>query len=73
MVGISDADAALASSPRSASDDPGEVRRWSELDPKHLDVLVAKPARVQGRPGVFVVPNTEPLDLSGRIIRSGRN
>ena len=28
---------------------------------------------VQGRPGVFVIPNNGPLDLSGRIIRSGRN
>ncbi|WP_327097061.1 DUF6531 domain-containing protein [Nocardia vinacea] len=28
---------------------------------------------VQGRPGVFVIPNTGPLDLAGRIIRSGRN
>ncbi|MFD6394845.1 putative T7SS-secreted protein [Nocardia sp. NPDC060259] len=37
-----------------------------EIDVTGLEV-------VQGRPGVFVVPNSGPLDLAGRIIRSGRN
>ena len=27
---------------------------------------------VQGRNGVFVIPNSEALDLSGRIIRFGK-
>jgi hypothetical protein len=35
-----------------------------EIDVSGLDV-------VQGRPGVFVIPNDAPLDLSGRIISSG--
>ena len=26
---------------------------------------------VQGRPGVFVIPNNEPLDLVGRIVGGG--
>ncbi|MEU2103496.1 putative T7SS-secreted protein [Nocardia sp. NPDC019255] len=38
-----------------------------------LEIDVTGLTVVQGRPGVFVIPNTEPLDLSGRIIRSGRN
>ncbi|WP_378741350.1 putative T7SS-secreted protein [Nocardia brasiliensis] len=38
-----------------------------------LEIDVTGLTVVQGRPGVFVVPNTEPLDLSGRIVRSGRN
>ncbi|MGW5922137.1 putative T7SS-secreted protein [Nocardia fluminea] len=37
-----------------------------EIDVTGLDV-------VQGRPGVFVVPNSGPLDLAGRIVSSGRN
>jgi hypothetical protein len=28
---------------------------------------------VKGRNGVFVVPNEAPLDLTGKIIRSGSN
>lgn len=28
---------------------------------------------VQGRAGVFVIPNDQPLDLTGRIVRSGAN
>ena len=39
---------------------------YIEIDVRGLDV-------VQGRPGVFVVPNGGPLDLTGRIISSGRN
>ncbi|KAB1105088.1 RHS repeat protein [Micromonospora aurantiaca] len=39
---------------------------YIEIDVRGLDV-------VQGRPGVFVVPNSRPLDLTGRIISSGRN
>ncbi|MEU7765082.1 putative T7SS-secreted protein [Nocardia sp. NPDC049190] len=38
-----------------------------------LEIDVSGLTVVQGRPGVFVVPNTEPLDLAGRVIRSGRN
>ncbi|WP_067474298.1 putative T7SS-secreted protein [Nocardia amamiensis] len=38
-----------------------------------LEIDVTGLTVIQGRPGVFVIPNTEPLDLSGRIIRSGRN
>jgi hypothetical protein len=37
-----------------------------EIDVTGLDV-------VEGRPGVFVVPGSGPLDLTGRIVRSGRN
>ncbi|WP_433762306.1 HYD1 signature containing ADP-ribosyltransferase family protein [Nocardia sp. CA-135398] len=39
---------------------------FTEIDVTGLTVA-------QGRPGVFVIPNTGPLDLAGRIIRSGRN
>jgi uncharacterized membrane protein len=39
---------------------------YIEIDVKGLDV-------VEGRPGVFVVPNSGPLDLTGRILGSGRN
>lgn len=28
---------------------------------------------IQGRPGVFVVPNQQPLDIRGRLVRSGVN
>lgn len=35
-----------------------------EIDVTGLNVI-------QGRPGVFVVPNTTPLDLTGRILSSG--
>src|SRR5262249_49810979 len=27
----------------------------------------------QGRQGVYLIPNDQPLDLTGRIVRSGRN
>jgi hypothetical protein len=27
---------------------------------------------VQGRPGVYVIPNETPLDLTGRILNSGK-
>jgi hypothetical protein len=36
-----------------------------EIDVGGLDV-------VQGRPGVFVVPNEVPLDLTGRIVNTGK-
>jgi RHS repeat-associated protein len=39
---------------------------YIEIDVRGLNVL-------QGRSGVFVVPNSGPLDLTGRIVRSGRN
>ncbi|MDG4831587.1 HYD1 signature containing ADP-ribosyltransferase family protein [Solwaraspora sp. WMMD1047] len=39
---------------------------YIEIDVRGLEV-------VQGRPGVFVVPNSGPLDLTGRIVSSGRN
>ncbi|MGO8999383.1 MAG: HYD1 signature containing ADP-ribosyltransferase family protein [Polyangiaceae bacterium] len=37
---------------------------WVEIDVSDLDV-------VEGRPGVFVIPNEGPLDLAGRIVGSG--
>ncbi|WP_199444065.1 HYD1 signature containing ADP-ribosyltransferase family protein [Umezawaea beigongshangensis] len=37
-----------------------------EVDVRDLDV-------VQGRLGVYVVSNSKPLDLAGRILGSGRN
>lgn len=39
---------------------------YVEIDVTGLDV-------VQGRPHVFVIPNEEPLDLTGRIVSSGTN
>jgi RHS repeat-associated protein len=39
---------------------------YVEIDVTGLNV-------VEGRPGVFVIPNQHPLDLVGRIVRSGRN
>lgn len=39
---------------------------YIEIDVRGLDV-------VEGRPGVFVIPNSGPLDLTGRILSSGRN
>ncbi|WP_234391402.1 HYD1 signature containing ADP-ribosyltransferase family protein [Nocardia suismassiliense] len=47
---------------------------WAGAKFSHfLEIDVTGLTVVQGRPGVFVVPNTEPLDLTGRIVRSGRN
>jgi hypothetical protein len=37
-----------------------------EIDVSGLDV-------VQGRAGVYLIPNEEPLDLTGRIVSSGSN
>jgi hypothetical protein len=48
---------------------PFQGRRFSnyvEIDVNGLNVI-------QGRSGVFVVPNESPLDLVGRIISSGKN
>ena len=28
---------------------------------------------IPGRPGVFVIPNNQPLDITGRVVRSGAN
>ncbi|MFD5750788.1 HYD1 signature containing ADP-ribosyltransferase family protein [Streptomyces sp. NPDC127033] len=39
---------------------------YVEIDVRGLNV-------VEGRPGVFVIPNNGPLDLTGRILSSGRN
>ena len=39
---------------------------YVEVDVRGLDVI-------QGRDGVFVVPNSGPLDVTGRIVSSGRN
>ncbi|MFS4093357.1 HYD1 signature containing ADP-ribosyltransferase family protein [Streptomyces sp. AF1A] len=39
---------------------------YIEIDVRGLDV-------VEGRPGVFVIPNSGSLDLTGRILSSGRN
>ncbi|MFD5552232.1 HYD1 signature containing ADP-ribosyltransferase family protein [Streptomyces sp. NPDC127068] len=39
---------------------------YLEIDVSGLNVL-------EGRPGVFVIPNSGPLDLTGRIRSSGRN
>jgi hypothetical protein len=39
---------------------------YVEIDVSGLNV-------VEGRPGVFVIPNNGPLDLTGRILSSGRN
>lgn len=38
---------------------------YVEIDVSGLNV-------VQGRPGVFLIPNEGPLDLAGRIVGSGR-
>ena len=48
---------------------PFQGRRFTnyvEIDVSGLNV-------VQGRPGVFVVPNDAPLDLTGRIVGYGVN
>jgi hypothetical protein len=39
---------------------------YVEIDVAGLDVL-------EGRPGVFVIPNDEPLDVFGRILSWGKN
>ena len=47
---------------------PWQGRRFThylEIDPGGLNVL-------RGRPGVYVIPNEAPLNLSGRVIGSGR-
>ncbi|PGM57893.1 hypothetical protein CN946_06420 [Bacillus sp. AFS053548] len=38
---------------------------YVEIDVTGLEVI-------QGRDGVFVIPNETPLDLAGRIVRSGK-
>jgi len=38
----------------------------------YLEIDVSGLNAVQGRPGVFVIPNEAPLDLTGRIIGSGK-
>jgi hypothetical protein len=47
---------------------PWQGRKFThylEIDPGGLNVL-------QGRPGVYVVPNETPLNLNGRIVSSGK-
>ena len=38
----------------------------------YIEVDVTGLPVVQGRPGVFVLPNETPLDLTGRIISNGK-
>lgn len=40
--------------------------------PPYLEIDVSGLTVVQGRPGVFVGPNEEPLDLVGRIVSWGK-
>jgi len=42
------------------------VSHYIEIDVSGLNV-------VKGRDGVYLVPNNNPLDLSGRIVRTGKN
>jgi hypothetical protein len=39
----------------------------------YLEIDVTGLSVMEGRPGVFVVPNVDPLDLVGRIVSWGRN
>jgi hypothetical protein len=39
----------------------------------YLEIDVSGLNVVEGRPGVFVTPNSGSLDLTGRILGSGRN
>lgn len=39
----------------------------------YVEIDVAGLSVRQGRPGVFVIPNDRPLDLTGRLVRSGEN
>jgi len=53
---------------RSFINNPFQGARYTnfiEIDTTGLNVI-------QGRPGVYVVPNEVPLDLSGRITNSGQ-
>ena len=47
--------------------DPRGWRRFTRC----VEIDVADLRVDEGRPGVFVVPNAEPLDLSGRIVDHG--
>jgi len=48
---------------------PFQARRFTNF----VEIDVTGLTVVKGREGVFVVPNQNPLDLTGRIIRSGIN
>lgn len=47
--------------------DPRGWRRFTH----YIEIDVAGLTVVEGRPGVFVIPNTRDLDLTGRIVASG--
>jgi hypothetical protein len=47
---------------------PFQGRRFTNF----VQVDVSGLPVIQGRPGVFVVPNSAPLDVSGRVISNGR-
>jgi hypothetical protein len=47
---------------------PHQTRKFThylEINPSGLNV-------VEGRPGVYVIPNEVPLDLNNRVISSGK-
>lgn len=48
---------------------PFQGRRFTH----YVAIEVAGLTVIQGRPGVFVIPNDHPLDLTGRVVRSGAN
>jgi HYD1 signature containing ADP-ribosyltransferase len=39
----------------------------------YLEIEVSGLRVIQGRPGVYVIPNNKPLPLQGRIVSSGAN
>jgi hypothetical protein len=50
-----------------------ELGQWSGLpNGRVLQIDVSGLNVVQGRAGVFVIPNTGPLDLAGRIVSWGQ-
>jgi hypothetical protein len=48
---------------------PFQSRRYTH----YVAIDVTGLTAVQGRPGVFVIPGTRPLDLTGRIVGYGEN
>jgi hypothetical protein len=48
---------------------PFQGRRFTH----YLALDIARLKVVEGRPNVWIIPNTMPLDIGGRVVRSGSN
>lgn len=46
---------------------------WGSRFTNFVEINVSGLNVVEGRAGVFVIPNEGPLDLTGRIVSSGAN